>query len=255
MIRYLRILSDIHLEFQPFFLPKLDTDNETILVLAGDIGVGTSGVDLLEEVYQRFPHIVYVLGNHCYYGHDIGQVRGAIRFKLSELGIENVSVIDDAELIEIEGLKFACGTLWTSMNNNDPLTHNIVGNGLNDFVKIRNGNRRFTTEDAMEIFNETVLKFKEWIDSDTIVITHHMPSELCVSTQFKDSHHMNGGFRSNLHNLILETNPKLWIHGHGHNSVHTTIGDTKIIANPRGYPHYNLTNENNEFDPKLLIEL
>ena len=51
--------------------------------------------------------------------------------------------------------------------------------------------------------------------------------------------------------LIEEKKPALWIHGHAHNSVDYTIGETRILSNPRGYS--NRLNRN--FDDNLIITL
>ena len=45
--------------------------------------------------------------------------------------------------------------------------------------------------------------------------------------------------------------PRLWIHGHIHDSHDYTIGNTRVIANPRGY----IDELNPNFDPELVIEV
>ena len=258
-IKYLRLLSDLHMEGTNFKLPPLDTDPETVLILAGDINVGVRALGLLQDVYYRFHHVIYVCGNHEYYRQNIVNVRDFLRGELEYLEITNVSVFDQPEIMDLDGVRFACGTLWTDMNKNDPLTHLAVRDGLYDFQLIRNGDKTFTTQDAYAIFQKTVEKFASWVDETTIVVTHHMPSEWCVHPRFKDSYHLNGGFRSDLDAFITRHQPRYWFHGHGHDSVNVQLGNTKIISNPRGYPR-RLNNEipvfeNPMFNPTMLIEL
>jgi Icc-related predicted phosphoesterase len=258
-LKFCRVLSDLHLEFA-FFTPEyLNTDKDSVLILAGDISTSRDGLSsyLIDEVAEHFKHIIFVLGNHDYYHGNITNAKKLIEKDLKAKGVINCTVIDEPQLVEVDGQKFACGTLWTDFNKNEPLTHMLVGNSLYDFRLIGNGPELFTTQDAFAIFQRTLEKFNEWIDEDTIVVTHHMPSEECVNKRFKglENYGMNGGFRSSLDELILEKKPKLWIHGHGHDSVDTMIGSTRIIANPRGYPRGFMEVENDTFDAMLRIDI
>ncbi len=60
----IRILSDLHLEFQDWVPPKSDVD---IVVLAGDIHVGDHGIDWAPRSFPPTP-VIYVPGNHEFYG-------------------------------------------------------------------------------------------------------------------------------------------------------------------------------------------
>jgi len=59
----IRILSDLHLEFQQWSPPKADAD---VVVLAGDIDVGIRGVEWARRSFPSSP-VVYVPGNHEFY--------------------------------------------------------------------------------------------------------------------------------------------------------------------------------------------
>ena len=61
----IQFFSDIHLEFGNFDIPATDAD---VIVAAGDIGVGLHGIEWLQ---QRKKPIVYLAGNHEYYGGDL----------------------------------------------------------------------------------------------------------------------------------------------------------------------------------------
>ena len=67
----LRIFSDIHLEFGDYNVRPQPSDHETVLVLAGDIGIVHKASQLegrygpfLERCSQQFRHVVLVMGNH-----------------------------------------------------------------------------------------------------------------------------------------------------------------------------------------------
>jgi len=57
------ILSDLHIEFEPFVLPESDAD---IILLAGDTSVGTRGIDWAIKQSCNKP-VMYVAGNHEFY--------------------------------------------------------------------------------------------------------------------------------------------------------------------------------------------
>jgi predicted phosphodiesterase len=44
---------------------------------------------------------------------------------------------------------------------------------------------------------------------------------------------------------------RLWIHGHTHWAFDYKIGETRVLANPRGYPH----ETTHGFNPKLIVEV
>lgn len=55
----IHVLSDLHLETGPYEIPHhMQCD---VIVAAGDIGVGTEGIEWLKTLGKP---VVYVLGNH-----------------------------------------------------------------------------------------------------------------------------------------------------------------------------------------------
>jgi predicted phosphodiesterase len=82
----LHILSDLHTEFADFVPPETDADT---IILAGDIGVGVEGVRWAARYYPDRP-VIYVPGNHEFYGHDIG-----VTAELKAIAPENMTVLSD----------------------------------------------------------------------------------------------------------------------------------------------------------------
>ena len=62
------------------------------------------------------------------------------------------------------------------------------------------------------------------------------PSFESVGKEFKDSL-INGGFASDMIDIILEYQPLYWFHGHMHQTTKYKINNTTILCNPVGYPH------------------
>ena len=71
----LHVLSDLHLEHAPFAIPEVDAD---VLVLAGDIAPGGAGIEWMRRHADGRP-IVYVAGNHEFYGQDLPGLIGRLR--------------------------------------------------------------------------------------------------------------------------------------------------------------------------------
>jgi Icc-related predicted phosphoesterase len=85
----------------------------------------------------------------------------------------------------------------------------------------------------------------------SVVVTHSVPSIQSIPERFQD-HPLVPAFASNMENLIQEFSPRLWIHGHTHDSFDYQIGKTRIICNPRGY----VPNAYNpDFDEKMIVML
>jgi Icc-related predicted phosphoesterase len=76
---------------------------------------------------------------------------------------------------------------------------------------------------------------QENVKEGDIVVTHMAPSFLSVHEKYKNDMNINGSYASDLSELILDTKPELWFHGHMHDSFDYTIGNTRILCNPRGY--------------------
>jgi hypothetical protein len=59
---------------------------------------------------------------------------------------------------------------------------------------------------------------------------------MSITEQYRDDRELNGGYASDLSEFILEhPQIKIWCHGHVHSTHSYFIGDTQILANPRGY--------------------
>lgn len=64
--------------------------------------------------------------------------------------------------------------------------------------------------------------------------------------------YLSAAFVSSLDDFIKSSNINLWIHGHTHHNVDYVLGNTRIIANQRGYAGYDLCNK---FNKQLIIEI
>jgi Icc-related predicted phosphoesterase len=76
-----------------------------------------------------------------------------------------------------------------------------------------------------------------------------------VHRRYADSD-ANCAFVSNLEDLILATHPVLWVHGHVHDPFDYMVGETRVLANPRGYPNEQIQSRaEKRHDPVLLLDI
>jgi len=238
----LNFLSDLHLEFGPMpdKLPGGD-----VLILSGDISSDCK-TSFIERASESYEHVIYVFGNHEYYGGEMDQVEFTVRKSLEHC--DNVHVLQN-ESVTLNGVTFHGTTLWTDMNKENPLTLHAVEQSMNDYYEILYREFRFTALDALRE-HKIARKFLEnSVKEDDVVITHMAPSYLSIHPKYQHDMHLNGGYASDLSGLMLDANPQLWFHGHVHNSFDYTIGETRILCNPRGYKN----EVNPEFDVNSVV--
>lgn len=260
----LRIISDCHLEFGNLNFPEMPDEKNQILILAGDIGIVNKPYTIkffLEEMSERFKYVLFVLGNHEFYHGSL--IRTPEKFKDIIQDMDNIILLNNETFI-LDGIKFIGSTLWTDLDNLNPiLIYRMKDkyNGLNDFKQIRTGSKEapYLKRIGHMDWYTRFLNSKKFIFSELekdiglkhVVISHHGPSYLSVPSEFKGDI-LNGCYVSNLYDEIYDSNAKLWIHGHTHTSLEYMIGDTRVICNPRGYFG---VETNKQFDSELVIEL
>jgi len=249
----IQIASDLHTEMHDCYaLPKLDSD---ILILAGDIAVGKKGINFaIAQHYHQNKPVLYIAGNHEFYGYDYIELQHDIRDAASEH--EHVHFLEKNELV-IDETRFLGTTLWTDFlgNGEDEQEINlaIVNHNLNDHRLIKSGERPFTSEDALKQHQLSrqwlTKKLGEPFYGKTVVITHHAPSLICQHPDF-EYEPLSTGFLSDMGDLVKMAD--LWVFGHTHYNVDTYIGQCRLISNQAGYPHENMPVS---FNPNLVIEL
>jgi Icc-related predicted phosphoesterase len=260
------IASDLHLEFGD--LDLRNTEGADILVLAGDIlnandlhehprpdvpytphevtRLGTRQAaahrfrGFLDRVSKEFPKVLVIAGNHELY--DGKWVASLAHLRAEYAQYPNIQFMERDSHI-IDGVVFVGGTLWTDANKFDPLTLHALTDMMADFSLIRDDSLGYTKlkpATMVQRFKQTLDYFQVVLDQNKdkkcVVISHHCPSDLSVARWFKSQFLMNGGFRSDLSEFILDRPQiKLWINGHTHWKNRYYLGDTLVACNPRGY--------------------
>jgi Icc-related predicted phosphoesterase len=62
---------------------------------------------------------------------------------------------------------------------------------------------------------------------------------------------VSAAFASSLDEFVAASGVRIWVHGHLHDSADYSIGSTRVICNPRGYPE----ELNAGFQPGLVVEV
>lgn len=246
----IQIVSDIHLEFGIREIPAEDAD---VVVFAGDIHLGESGVKWMTEHYSHLP-VIYVMGNHEYYRNSYPGLLNKLKTLTRKT---NISLLEN-ESICLDGVTFHGATLWTDFElyGNAELAQWESQQSMNDYRLIRKdpSYSRLHPADTMAQHKASLRwlgkSLQESKTKKNVVITHHAPSLKSVPEIFQ-KHMVSAAFASDLEGFIGSTNPDLWIHGHIHTAADYRIGQTRVLCNPMGYPEEKGTG----YTDQLVIEI
>jgi Icc-related predicted phosphoesterase len=214
-----------------------------VVVLAGDI-LPLKYVDQVRNVFapfcERYKHVIFVPGNHEYYGtnvRDAHLILGAVQNELY-----NLNVLKNSAIV-LDGQKFYGGSLWFPEL---PKGLEHLKEMLNDFFEI-GGIEPFCYSNYRE-FRQQAIKH---LDKNCVVVSHHLPTWESVAIKYTASP-LNRFFVGDCEDLIKAFQPKLWIHGHTHDSCDfmgqrfppregdiPPLGNTRIVCNPFGYNGFN----------------
>lgn len=259
----LQIVSDLHLEFNDVTIKNAGAD---ILCLAGDVCLARDLYKnnaksekyrkFFDHVSKEFDTVLYIMGNHEHYSGRWNLTATHLRDALEPW--DNITLMDDGWL-NFGNTRIVGTSLWTNFNNGDPITMMSVKGMMNDYHVItieRNGiYHKLRPIDTLEAHNravETVKLAAETWDGNIVVLGHHAPSFQSIHQRYKLDWAMNGGYVSNLDDLILSQEKiKLWIHGHVHSSFDYMIGQCRVVCNPHGYHDENAS----DFNPILVVDV
>lgn len=264
----IQFLSDLHFEFHgddPIALleaarhPKAD-----LLLLLGDIApFGEVNEEQLAAALGRlWPQTVRVMGNHEYFhGHatfspvaiqniplptNVRYVQGGALIPLRDLGLDSDS---DRRLLAGTGWYSYAAVKAAGINPETGMMH-TPGRAPRQFADFR------FIERAPELIypmHDTFEKFlHDELQPGDLVATHHMPSWRCVQLPYAGDP-TNCFFANRFDDLIERRRPAYWFFGHTHSDVDVTIGETRCLARPRGYPNERKVAGAPPWDPQTNI--
>lgn len=276
----IQLLSDLHLEAHPNFLPTPAPDAD-VLVLAGDIGSYQPGSALKDSDFglARFSPLLgwpvpvfFVPGNHEYDTLDFDQAHARLQRTCERLGItwlERQTEVMQGKSTPArpsQAVRFIGTTLWSDF---DALTPAATGPQAETAVNkareraFRAANyylrKTLTTHQGAPFLAPEVRRLsllcQTWLREQlaipfagsTVVITHFAPSLRSADPRYG---HTPGtaGFCNALDDLF--TGVDLWLHGHLHCPSDYLQDGCRVVANPLGYER---KGEQNHFNPTLCL--
>ncbi len=224
-----------------------------VLLLAGDItnlnyyNVRTFDKSFFKSLSKQFKRVLWIPGNHEFYrSWDTLMFEKPVQIEVCP----NVHLVHNVAEI-IGGTRFLLTTLWSHIDEQNEWT---IGRGMSDFDLIRYSGRTLTPAMYTKRLHEPSVAFLRTelakpFAGPTVVVTHHLPSLQCVHPRYKNSD-LQQGFANDLDDFIWETQPDVWIYGHG-NRPPIEIGKTQLITNMLGYVSYG---EQKDFRNPAVVE-
>ncbi|MDR7306811.1 metallophosphoesterase [Rhodoferax saidenbachensis] len=171
------ILSDLHLDLKPMALEhegqRIGT-NADLVILAGDIAEGHRGLRWARESFPDKP-IIYVAGNHEFYGRHWGGHLREMREKAVAL---DIAFLED-KVFEFGGLRFLGCSLWTDFELHGTEAKSMAmreaQEHLNDYARIKISKPKWRPPDSDETNPSllppefTVRRFQEsvaWLEQE-----------------------------------------------------------------------------------------
>lgn len=221
------LTSDLHLEHNAALIPletflerviPVPATTDAALILNGDISPNSQDIQrTIKWANQFYKTVIFVPGNHEYYGHDFKTMAYHKRF-----------------VVDTDDIRFICAIGWPNIAKFG--NAHIIKRYINDFRAISNLNiLEEAYQDRLFILNETARPTTKKI----VVVTHFPPSRICKSDRFPKGPLDDYFYADN--DDLLELAHR-WLYGHTHDNV--IIGN--CYANAYGY-HEGETTYSREF--------
>lgn len=275
----LLILSDLHSDSHPFEISSsLDYD---VAIFAGDIlEPGRNVAKWIRNSVRVGPDkpAIQIAGNHEFYDTIMGNELELMRANAKQ---HDVHFLDCDEVV-IDRVRFLGCTLWTDFKlridyqgfPDEPIRMlSDRGRGMAEALKYTEDYRSIRHQPSGGMVSEVVLRLtpmdtlrihrchRSWLrrklaepfDGRTVVITHHAPHRASLAAKFAEDW-ASTAFVNEMLSEFFER-PALWAHGHTHDSFDYSVGNCRVVCNPRGYMNWHGEPENRVFDPGLVIEV
>jgi len=232
--------SDLHLEFKA----NAQYINQNPLKISGDILILAGDIIPLHDeffnhpffqfVSENYRKVYWVPGNHEFYHRNLSDFGSSYQIPL----LHNVSIVHNISVTEAD-IELIFSTLWSHI---EPERAKIIENSVSDFSTISKNNKHLNVTDFNQLHQESLDYIRLALSQKakkSIVVTHHLPSNLCNSKAHINSP-INQAFCVDLSAFIETCGANFWIYGHSHfNQKPIQIGQTLLLTNQLGYVHHN----------------
>lgn len=242
----IQIMSDLHLDGHAdggvSFIRSLDPTDVDVLVIAGDLSETCFWrfTEIVQSLCARYPHIVYVPGNHEYWHSNRPMSQGVLTDVAAMF--PKFHILQEST-VTIDGQRFIGTTMWWA----DTITARMGAKKWYDF-------KRITGFDTW--ISQSIKDAQKFLDAEVkttdIVVTHYLPLHRSIDPRFygRDGENDNCYYLNDQVHIFKRGGPKLWIHGHSHMSQFYWAGDSLVVSNPLGHP-----GENPTYKDKLVIDV
>lgn len=267
MIVNIQLLSDLHWDVNPSFMPQLASGAD-VCILAGDIAPLGRGLREGLEHFRDWPvPVLFVPGNHEYDGQDFDVAHAALQALCQGLGIV---WLDRAswQHPRFPQVRFIGTNLWSDFEAllsllpaKAPLSLKLLQRekafkAANFYLQKAGITRGDAMFDAAAV-REEALACQAWLNvalsspfaGKTVVVTHFAPSLMSADPRY-GLQPGTAGFCSALDHLLPKAS--LWLHGHLHCPSDYVKQGCRVVANPLGYAK---KGEQAGFVPQLLIQI
>lgn len=235
----LQLISDVHVEFDDdrgiHFVDSLDQDVADVLVVAGDLGDFVSFSVALSRICRQYDPkpVVFVNGNHEVYGASLFEVERELQDLQNRH--TNLTVLDRSVEV-IQGHRFVGATLWYQSKDFR----------WSDFRHIMDSPQTWIPQRG----REDAEFFRKNLQPGDVAVSHMLPSWECVAPRWR-GFETNHFFVNDLTKEIEAARPALFCFGHTHERMDLKIGETRLISNPRSYPH----EQRETYQPNQMFEV
>ena len=250
----IKIISDLHLEFQVSNLIKIHFFEKLIgsdmIIVAGDLSNSDCLLQHLTQLKEVVKQpVIFIPGNHDYYGSQ----KCIVDEKLKSFKHEGIIILNNDIFIK-DDVIFLGSTGWFSK------VYLALTHGYNDYAYIHdiitNNFGRTWGDQSYQFFDIKLTDLeKERQGKKVICISHMVPSYELITPENRFKYEDSNCFFVNhyLENIIKEYSPDYWIFGHTHHSEDQMLYNTRCISNPFGY--YDINKLNRDFNYDLTIEV
>jgi len=278
-------VSDMHMEINGNVTDQIkfkDGTKNDVLILAGDTtcyrffdskrtdassrSMRRRFEKFIVEDCHRYEYILFIPGNHEYYGFYMEDADEWFEDKLQM--IDRRLVMFNNKWFHNNYCSIIGSTFWTSFSDpSDPFQWNIkrsVEDGMNDYHVIKKVKDVKETIDA-DYTQELHRKSFEYIklchenhNADIakrklVIATHHGPSMKSHSSlRFKDND-LKFGYLSEYGNWIADTSIDAWIHGHTHHNVEYMINECRVTSAMYGYLGHDRSLSNKQMEVGRIV--
>ena len=245
-------VSDVHVEHwrtvgnRFVIIDKIISDcikhSADVLVVAGDLDsfehITMSMKYLCTTLNLYDINVVYVPGNHEYYGAPEANISTML---LESLCLEHQMLnlfLPELGFCKIGDFEFHGRIGWIDESYKqihfpkDSPEYVRMRRQYNDFnyIKWFDRTKLIGKEDSASLFNELTLT-----DVPKIVVTHFMPCKELIAPKWIGSS-LNGCFANDWIGDIPDVNIRAWIYGHTHEASRRVFRGIEFCCNPVGYP-------------------